>query len=281
MRPRQWTKNGFVFAGLLFTLDAHHSLSDFAKVTAAFILFSLLSGSIYIINDIADAQNDRFHPRKCLRPIASGALSKSAASIAAVILICAGLVSSIFLGRWFALSALAYVAMMAAYSFVLKRIVLLDVMTISAGFLLRAVAGAACIGVTISSWLLICTILMTLFIALAKRRDELVSLQGVAGNHRASLSDYSIPFLDQLVNITASATIMAYALYTFFSRTGTLHPYMMVTLPFVIYGIFRYLFLIHRGDGAGSPEVLLLKDKPLLIDLLLWILVCGIIVKLS
>lgn len=278
MRPKQWTKNLFVFAGLLFSLDRAHPAEHYARVVAAFVLFCMLSGSVYLLNDVCDVERDRMHPRKRYRPIASGRLSTRTASLAAVFLAAAALAGAFALGLGFGATALGYAVLLVAYSFLLKGVVLLDVMTIATGFVLRAVAGAAVIHVAISPWLLTCTILIALFLGLAKRRQEMVGLQDQASNHRSSLEHYTVPFLDQLIGITASATIIAYTLYTFFSATGSKHPYMMATIPFVIYGIFRYLLLIHKNEGADSPEILLLKDKPLLLDVFLWALACGTII---
>ena len=278
MRPRQWTKNFFVFAGLLFTLDRYHPVTDYARVVLAFALFCILSGSIYLLNDIRDAEQDRKHPVKCQRPIASGKLPQPAAWIAAQLLLLVGLAGSFSLDLGFAVTAALYASLLTAYSLFLRDVVILDVMTIAAGFVLRAAAGAAVIHVTISPWLLMCTVLLALFLALAKRRQELLRLEEHASGHRSSLEHYSVPFLDQLINITAASSIIAYALYTFFSQTGSQHPYMMATLPFVIYGIFRYLFLIHKNAATDSPELLLLADKPLLIDIVLWAVACALIV---
>lgn len=278
LRPRQWSKNLFVFAGLLFTLDQYHPISDFVKVAAAFLLFCILSGCIYLVNDILDVEQDRKHPEKSLRPIASGALSIKAAWTAAVILLISSLAASFVLNQKFGIAAVAYAVLLVLYSFSIKKIVLLDVMTIAAGFVLRAVAGAVVIPVHISPWLLICTSLLALFMALAKRRDEILLLEEEAVNHRPSLEHYSVQFLDQLIIITSATTIIAYALYTFFSPTGFNHPYLIATLPFVIYGVFRYLLLVNSGAGAGAPELLLVRDKPLLADIFLWAIACAIIV---
>jgi 4-hydroxybenzoate polyprenyltransferase len=240
----------------------------------------MLSGAGYVVNDILDSERDRVHPSKRKRPIASGRLGIHAAWSFAALLALAGTSASFVLDPGFGCVSVFYLAITLAYSTVLKQIVLLDVLTVAAGFVLRAAAGAAVIGVAISPWLFICTILIALFISLAKRRDELECLQGKAADHRSSLAEYSVPFLDQLINITASSTIMAYALYTFFSQTGTEHPYLMATLPFVIYGIFRYILLVHNGKGTGSPELLIISDRPLLADIILWAAACAVIVAM-
>jgi 4-hydroxybenzoate polyprenyltransferase len=280
MRPKQWTKNFFVFAGLLFTLDSPHPIDDYFKVVLAFVVFCLLSGVVYIVNDVRDVQSDRKHPKKSKRPIASGALSARAAlAWAAALLVVAAAVST-SLSKAFILAGVAYLVLQIAYTFVLKEIVILDVMAIAFGFVIRAVAGTEAISVNISPWLFICTILLALFLALAKRRGELVRVEAGMPNSRASLDHYTVPFLDQLIGIASASTIIAYSLYTFFSKTGEMHPFMMATLPFVIYGVFRYLLLIHREADAESPEMLLLTDKPLLIDIGLWAVACAVIVAL-
>ena len=278
MRPKQWTKNFFVFAGLLFTLDSPHPASDYHKVVLAFVAFCLLSGVVYIINDVRDIESDRKHPKKSKRPIASGALKPAAALAWAFVLLVMAAAISANLGKAFVAAGSAYLILQIVYTFMLKEIVILDVMAIAFGFVLRAVAGTEVIHVTISPWLFICTILLALFLALAKRRGELVRVEAGMPNSRASLDHYTVPFLDQLIGITAASTIIAYSLYTFFSRTGETHPLMMGTLPFVIYGIFRYLLLIHRNADSESPEMILLTDKPLLIDIALWAVACAIIV---
>ncbi|MHB0998806.1 MAG: decaprenyl-phosphate phosphoribosyltransferase [Armatimonadota bacterium] len=281
MRPKQWIKNLFVFAGLIFTLDAGHTFIDLLKVTGAFTLFCIISGCIYIINDILDAPQDRLHEVKSQRPIAAGALPVNTAWRVSAVLLVVALGLSFVLDRSFGFISFLYASLLTAYSIFLKDVVILDVMVIAAGFVLRAIAGAAVIQVVISSWLLICTTLIALFLGLAKRREELVGMQDEASSHRASLEHYTVPFLDQLMNITSASTIMSYALYTFFSDTGIRHPYMRLTLPFVIYGIFRYLLLTHKNAGACSPELLLVRDRPLLINFILWVTACVLIITLS
>ncbi len=281
MRPRQWLKNLFVFAGLLFTLDVDHPASDFLRVGLAFGLFCMLSGSIYLLNDILDAERDRKHEEKRRRPIASGRLSKPAAWGAFWVIAPAAVVASFTLGREFGAMALAYTVIFGLYSVRLKEVVILDVMLIASGFVLRAAAGAAAVQVVISPWLLICTTLLALLLGLAKRREELLVLEVEAANHRPSLDHYTVPFVDQMIGISASATIISYALYTFFSATGQQHPHLMATVPFVIYGIFRYLFLIQHRLGVESPELLVVRDRPLLINILLWIITSAVIVGLG
>ncbi len=232
------------------------------------------------MNDILDIERDRLHEKKSKRPIASGRLPVHIAWIAAVLLCIGALAASFALDFKFGSISVAYLGLITAYSFGLKRIVILDVLVIAGGFVLRAAAGAVAISVSVSPWLFVCTVLLALFLGLAKRRQELLVVQQ-AQDHRPVLEQYSIPLLDQLINIVASTTITAYALYTFFSRTGATHPYMMFTLPFVIYGVFRYLLLIHNNSGAESPETLVITDKPLLVCIIMWALAAGLIIGLG
>lgn len=278
MRPRQWIKNLFVFAGILFTLDLHHPITDFLLVTAAFILFCLISGCIYIINDIRDIDYDAIHSIRSHRPIASGRLPIEIAKIYAGIICALTIGISMLFWPKFGLVLFVYGILMIAYSLGLKNAVIIDVLIISIGFVLRAVGGAVIIDLVISPWLLICTTFIALFLGFGKRREELSELGGNASDYRMSFADYTIPSLDQLMNITAACTIMSYALYTFLSDTGARHPYMYITLIFVIYGILRYLMLTAKGVGAKSPELLLLNDKPLLVNVILWAFACGVIV---
>ncbi|MEI6632473.1 MAG: decaprenyl-phosphate phosphoribosyltransferase [Chlamydiota bacterium] len=277
MRPRQWIKNLIIFAGLLFSrrfLDPR----DLLTVCAAFIIFCALSGVVYLINDIADVEEDRRHSLKRLRPIASGRLSPRAAAVAAAAVAALSLTAAWRIGPAFGATSLAYLVLLLAYSFLLKHVVIVDVLAIAVGFVLRAVAGGEAIGVEISPWLLICTILLALFLALSKRRHELVLLEGDAPLHRPILEEYSTYLLDQMIAVVTSSTLMAYVLYSLAPRTqrevsGTLY----LTIPFVLYGIFRYLWLVHRKDEGGSPEMTLLSDRPLLIDILLWAATVGVL----
>lgn len=276
MRPKQWIKNTFVFAALIFALKWTHP-DLVLKTLAAFGLFCTLASSIYLLNDAVDVDADRQHPLKANRPIAAGRISVSAAVGVAVALMALSLGLGLLLDVQFALVAAAYAVMMIAYTFYLKHLVLVDVFVIAGGFVLRAAAGAEVIHVQISPWLYLCTILLSLFLAFGKRRHELLLLEGGAGSHRRNLEEYTAPFLDDLINIVAAATIISYALYTFFASTVPHNHAMMVTIPFVLYGIFRYLLLIHRRDIAGAPEEALWKDIPLLVDLVLWVLAAAIV----
>jgi 4-hydroxybenzoate polyprenyltransferase len=271
LRPGQWTKNLLVFAGLLFGLR----LTDpdaVARAVAAFAIFCALSGAVYLINDVLDRESDRQHPHKASRPIASGALAVPVAVAAAGVFTVGALAASIALGVRFASAAVAYVTLLALYSSVLKHIVILDVLTIAIGFVLRAVAGAVAVNVEISRWLLVCTILLALFVALAKRRHELVLLADGATSHRKILGEYSPYLLDQMISVVTASTLVAYVFYTISPETGQKFgtEWLGLTIPFPLYGIFRYLYLVHRREGGGSPADLLITDRPLLLCVALW-----------
>jgi 4-hydroxybenzoate polyprenyltransferase len=277
MRPRQWTKNGLIFIGILFTLDRGHAAAEWGAVLGAFAAFCLLSGAVYLINDLVDVEQDRAHPEKCRRPIASGELPAPAAAVATVVAVAGGLAACIAIRPSLGIVAAAYFALTFAYSFRLKNIVIVDLLTLASGFVLRAVAGAVAIHVQISVWLLLCTTLGALFVGVAKRRGELVLMEGRIGATRPILQEYSLPLLDQMSTILAAATIVAYALYTFHSETGRNHP-MMVTIPFVLYGVFRYLYLVHRHGAGGAPEQVLLEDRPMLLAIVAWLFTCAMVI---
>lgn len=279
LRPGQWTKNLLVFAGLLF---GHRLFEPTAVVEAiaAFIVFCALSGVVYVFNDIIDRETDRLHPLKAVRPIASGALPLPIASAAAIGIGAAALAGAIVLGWRFAAVAVVYFALQGLYTVRLKHIVILDVLTVAIGFVLRAVAGAVAVDVEISHWLLVCTILLALFIALAKRRHEIVLLAGEAPTHRPILGEYSPYLLDQMIAVVTASTLIAYIVYTVSPETqekfGT--PWLGLTIPFPLYGIFRYLYLVHRREGGGSPADLLLADRPLLFCVALWAAAVALII---
>ena len=279
LRPKQWVKNLLVFAGLLFTLDQGHSAKQFADVGLAFVLFSALSSVVYLINDLADRESDRRHPKKRRRPIASGELSPPLALGAAAVLGVLGLIGSFALGLRFGTIALLYFLVTLGYTFRLKHVVILDVLVLAAGFVFRAVAGAFVIDVSISAWLILCTLMLALFLGLSKRRAELITVQlsGVPGTRRI-LEEYSPALLDQMIVIVTSVSLMSYSLYTVSSPTAMTHHYLMLTIPFVIYGIFRYLYLMHRHSLGESPDAVLVEDKPMLINVLLWGLTTALIV---
>jgi 4-hydroxybenzoate polyprenyltransferase len=277
-RPKQWIKNGFVFAALIFASKLGH-LDLVLRTCAAFGIFCVLSSAIYLLNDVSDAEADRQHPLKANRPIAAGRMPASLAVAASALGILISLAISLLLGYQFALIAAGYVALMIGYNLYLKHLVLIDVFTIGGGFVLRAAAGAAVIHVNISPWLYLCTILLSLFLGFGKRRHELLLLEEGAAVHRRNLQEYTGPLLDDLVNIVAGATIIAYSLYTFFASAVPQNHAMMVTIPFVLYGIFRYLLLVNRTDFAGSPEEAVWRDMPLLADLVLWAASAAIVLK--
>lgn len=276
MRPKQWTKNLFVYIALIFT----DRWASFGVATAAFGLFCLISGSIYLFNDVADREQDRLHPVKCKRPIASGRLPWQVALVAGTVFGFGGVAASFLINLKFGLAALSYFALQLAYTKWLKHMVLLDVFAIAAGFVLRAVAGAFAIQVENSVWLLVCTLQLSLFLAFGKRRHEIISLQGQAANHRRILSQYSVPFLDQMIGIVLGGLIVSYALYVITSPTSIAHKWMVITLPNVMYGMFRYLYLIHIEQKGGSPETILLEDRPMQINLLLWVLLVIAVIKI-
>jgi 4-hydroxybenzoate polyprenyltransferase len=279
LRPGQWTKNLLVFAGMLFGYRLLDPVAV-AEATAAFAIFCALSGAVYLINDVVDRDVDRQHPSKARRPIASGAVPTAAALAAALVLGGAALGAAFLLGSRFGVTATMYVGLQLLYSGPLKHIVIIDVLTIALGFVLRAVAGAIAVGVEISHWLLVCTILLALFIALAKRRHELVLLADGASTHRPILGEYSAYLLDQMIAVVTASTLIAYVFYTASPETqqkfGT--QWLGVTIPFPLYGIFRYLYLVHRRAGGGSPSDLLLTDRPLLVCVALWALVVAILI---
>lgn len=281
MRPRQWTKNLIIFAALVFSRSFVNA-ADTLLVIGGFIIFCVLSGTVYIVNDIVDREEDRRHELKRSRPIASGRLSTRSAAACAAVLAAGSLVVSFLLGAQFGVVVTIYFMLMLVYSFFLKHVVILDVLVIAAGFVLRAVGGGCIIHVTVSPWLLICTILLALFLALSKRRHELILLEGDAANHRKTLLEYSPYLLDQMIAVVTSSIVMAYALYTMWPRTmSEVSPYLYLTVPFVLYGIFRYLYLVHRKEEGGSPERLLLSDRPLMIDIILWTIAVAIILSVS
>ncbi len=272
MRPKQWVKNLIVFAALIFS----ENLTEWTMVLrtiVGFCAFCLVSGAVYIINDILDREQDRVHPKKRYRPIASGQLPIFPAILATVISLIVGGVLSFYLDWRFGLVIVFYFLLQLAYSIVLKKIVVLDVMVVAAGFALRAIAGSYIISVQISPWLFVCAILLALFIALAKRRHELLFLEGGGISHRSVLGKYSETLLDQMIAVATSATVIAYSLYTIVPETvqkfGTNH--LMLTVPFVLYGIYRYLYLVYCQEEGGVPEKVLFTDLPLIIDVLLWL----------
>jgi len=279
LRPHQWTKNLVVFAGLIFGQRLFDSTAVI-KAVSAFVLFCLMSGVVYLVNDIVDRRSDQQHPIKQRRPIASGALPLPVAFGAVIILGAVSLAGAAALGGAFALTAGSYLGLQVLYSGLLKHVVIVDVLTIAVGFVLRAVGGAVAVDVEISHWLLVCTILLALFIALAKRRHEIVLLADGASEHRPILGEYSAYLLDQMIGVVTASTLIAYVFYTISPETVTKFgtESLGFTIPFPLYGIFRYLYLVHRREGGGSPADLLLTDRPLLACVALWGIAVAIII---
>lgn len=280
LRADQWTKNLVLFAGPIFTLRILDAPIALASV-AGFFAFSLAASGVYVLNDIVDVERDRLHPQKRKRPIAAGALPIPAAAVLAVVLFAAGLGGAAFLGARFAAAAAAYVILTGAYSLLLKRIVLLDVVSIATGFVIRAVAGVELVrdqarldasAIEISPWLLVCAFFLALFLAIGKRLYELETLEADAARHRAALGAYTRPLLDQLVAVVTSATVLAYSVYTI--SPETLAKYqgrpLYLTIPFVLYGIFRYLYLLYAEHKGGNPSEHLLRDRATFVNVVLW-----------
>jgi 4-hydroxybenzoate polyprenyltransferase len=279
LRPQQWIKNFFIFAPLIFSRSHLHP-PLVLKTAAAFAAFCLIASAQYIFNDIRDLEEDRLHPVKSKRPLASGRLETGPAVLSCVLFAVLGLAVAATLNRGFLIICAAYLVLQVLYSLWLKHVVILDVFVVAAGFVIRVVAGGLAIKVAISSWLLICTMLLALFLALGKRRCEIVLLEGNATDHRPILKEYNTAFLDQMISVVTASTLIAYCLYTISEETvakfGTRK--LIYTVPFVLYGIFRYLYLIHLKAEGGSPEFLIIKDKPLLLDLFLWIAAVALII---
>jgi 4-hydroxybenzoate polyprenyltransferase len=276
LRPQQWIKNFFVFIPLIFSRNIFNgtSLRDSFQ---AFIVFCLLASATYLYNDINDIEHDQNHPTKKHRPLAAGLISKKLALITASVFLAVSLCWSVFLGRLFFIAVLSYLLIQVLYNYRLKSMVILDIFCISAGFFLRVISGAFAIKVDISHWLIICTVLISFFLTLSKRRHEL-SLLGNASaqNHRKVLSEYSTYLLDQMISIITASTILSYMLYCISSETINRFQtdHLIYTIPFVMYGIFRYLYLIHKKNMGGSPEKVLMTDRPLMLSVFLWGMLC-------
>ena len=278
LRPRQWVKNLFVFGGLIFSQRLF--TASVGPALAAFAIFCGLSGAMYLLNDVADREKDRAHPEKRHRPIAAGQLRPGAAVAAAAVLIALGLAAGAWLAPRFALAGLAYVTLLGAYSVWLKHVVIVDVLVVAIGFVLRAVAGALAIDVAISGWLLICTVLLALFLALGKRRHEVLTLEQGATRHRPILAEYSAGLLDQMIAVVTASTVTAYALYTMSPETvAKFHTQLLpATLPFVLYGVFRYLYLLYHRRLGGNPSEIVVRDRALLLNSGLWLLTVLLII---
>ncbi len=271
LRPRQWHKNGAVFVALIFDVKLFQP-EAFFKTTIGFVLLCLISGTVYLINDLVDVEKDRQHPLKKNRPIASGKVPIPAATLVAIILPLVCLPLGFWLDIYFGLILTGYLLLQTAYSFVLKNVVIVDILTVAAGFVLRVAGGVVLVQAErFSPWLYVFTILGALFLVLGKRRAELAELKEHATNTRSILSEYNIPFLDDMTDVVTAGTLMTYAFYTFSAPNLPENHSMMLTIPFVIYGIFRYLYVVHvMGDG-GAPDEVLLTDRPLLISIILFV----------
>jgi 4-hydroxybenzoate polyprenyltransferase len=270
LRPKQWTKNGFIFAALVFD-DKLFQIEPVVKTILGFILLCLISGTVYVINDLVDIEKDQQHPTKKNRPLPAGEVSVPAAIITVVVLLVISLPLSFLLDPIFGLIATSYLLLQVAYSFILKNMVIVDVFTLAAGFVLRVAAGVALVEAErFSPWLYVITVLLALFLGLGKRRQELILLQKRAINARSILNEYNIPFLDAMMSIVTTGTIITYAFYTFSAPNLPDNHLMMLTIPYVIYGIFRYLYIIHVQGNGGAPDEVLLTDGPLQVTIALF-----------
>ncbi len=270
MRPRQWTKNAFVFGALVFDKQLFE-MDAFLRTLTAFICFCLISSAGYLINDLADIEKDRQHPTKRLRPLPAGILAPRTAVVAAALFILVCLPVAFYLDGGFSIILFGYLALTLSYTFYLKHIVIVDLLVVATGFVLRVAGGAAIIDVArFSPWIYVCMWLLALFMIMGKRRHELNLLAGSAASHRAILEDYTVRFLDEMIAMVTASLVMAYSLYTFSAPNMPDNHAMMFTIPFVVYGLFRYLYLIHVKGQGGAPEDLLLRDWPLLASVTLW-----------
>jgi 4-hydroxybenzoate polyprenyltransferase len=282
LRPDQWLKNGFVLAPMVFS----GLLDDpiiWGRSLLAVAAFCAASSAVYLVNDVLDREADRRHPSKCNRPIAAGDISVGVALVTAVVLAVAGMVVAFALGGWFPAVLGSYILLVVAYSVVLKRVVFVDVLVLAAGFVLRVVGGAVAIDVPVSRWLLLCAYLLALYLALGKRRSELALLGDSAGTHREVLGHYTLGLVDQAISVVLGATVLAYALYTVapdtVAKVGS--EGLMATVPVVLYGLFRYLYLLHRYELGGSPTRVLVTDRPLLITVIVWFGVAAVVIGAS
>jgi len=273
LRPKQWIKNLFLFAALLFSRNMDKP-QYVLTVLYAFLCFCMISSTVYIFNDIRDVEKDRQHPRKRMRPIAAGIIDRREAQILMIIMLPVSVILSFMLDYSFGVIVMTYLLNNVVYTLHVKNIVILDVMSIALGFILRVSGGAVVIGVTISPWLLLCTFLLSLFLGFSKRRNELLILQADAHSHRSILEHYSLDFIDNMLSIVTASTLISYSLYTFYASES---KHSMVTILFVLYGIFRYQYIVYNKKMGGSPEEIILTDIPLIVDIMLWILVSIII----
>lgn len=279
LRPEQWLKNGFVLAPIVFS-GLVGDPEAWIRSALAVVAFCAASSATYLVNDLIDREADRVHPEKSRRPIAAGEVSAVQAGAAAAALVTAAVAIAVALGGWFLLTLIAYISLVLLYSALLKKAVFLDVLVVAAGFVLRVVGGAVAIGVPVSRWILVVTYLLALYLALGKRRTELVLLGGDAGNHRAVLGHYTLPMVDSAISVVLGATVLAYALYTVapdtVAKVGS--EGLLATVPIVLYGLFRYLYLLHRHELGGSPTRALLTDRPLLACVVIWLAVAAVVI---
>ena len=279
LRPKQWLKNGFVLAPLVFSQQLMESLA-LERSMGALLCWCAVSSGIYIINDLFDREADRRHPVKCMRPLTNGEVRPETGGVMAAVLLAGGLGGLLTLGPQVLVPGALYAAINLAYSAYFKQVVIIDVMAVASGFVLRVIGGAEAIDVWVSPWLVLCTALLALFLGFEKRRGEQVLLELDADRHRAVLTHYSSKLLDQLISVLTASTVLSYALYTISEETvakfGT--NKLFLTVPFVIYGIFRYLYVAHQKGQGGNPTEVVLRDKPLAANLLLWIAACAVII---
>ncbi|MBI5998764.1 decaprenyl-phosphate phosphoribosyltransferase [Clostridium perfringens] len=273
MRPKQWIKNFFVFGALIFSYS-FLNLNKTISALTAFIMFCLISSTVYIMNDILDVEKDRVHPKKRFRPIASGAISIKQATIALVVLLAISMISSFMINKGLFFILVLYFINNIFYSFKIKNIVILDVISIAVGFILRVIAGGVAIDVSLSGWILLCTFFISLFLGFEKRRNEIIKLEGKANEHRKILDDYSDELLKQFSDITLTCTVISYAMYTFVAYENA---YMMITNIFVVYGLFRYKYLSMKKGLGGSPTETVMTDKSIIIDVILWVITSVVI----
>lgn len=282
IRPKQLFKNLVIFIPLIFSQN-FFNLELFYKSAVGFISFSLLSGAVYILNDVMDAERDKSHPVKSKRPIASGALGIRAAILSFTVLVIAALAVSFQINILFGLASVAYLAVQVGYSFYFKHVVIMDIFSIASGFFLRVIAGAAAIQVPASSWLLVCTFFLSLFLALGKRRHELLLLEGDAASHRKVLTEYNTILIDQMIAVVTASAVVTYSVYTLSQETVSRFQTtnLKYTIPFVLYGIYRYLYFVYLKREGGSPEVILFTDLPMIINLFLYMITVIIILYMA
>lgn len=288
LRPRQWIKNGLVFLPFIFSinerwqpLEAASWLELLPRLVAAFVAFCAVASAEYLVNDLRDIERDRLHPKKRRRSIAAGLVRPRVAALTAALLAVAGVAAGAGLGGRFLLALGAYAALSLAYTYWLKHVVIMDVLAPAVGFVIRTVGGALAIDVPVSPWLYSMTMLGALFVFIYKRRSELTLLDAGAGAHRPILAEYTAGLLDQMAAVVTASTLIAYSLYTFTAANLPTNHSMMLTIPFVLYGIFRYMYLVHRHDEGGSPEEVLTRDRPLLLAAMLWLVVSAVILYLG